>query len=77
MQHIRQELSKFEEILELESFYNWLDTEEKLGKSFKQVVENLSKSADDDIYNRMDGIMMEITENVYIYSVDSVQFCLL
>ena len=64
MQHIRQELSQFEEKLELQSFYDWLEAEEKLGEPFKEVVKNLSKSADEDIYNKMDHIMLEITEKV-------------
>ena len=48
----------------MQSFYDWLEAEEKLGKPFKEVVKNLSKSADEDIYNKMDHIMLEITEKV-------------
>ena len=66
MQHIRQELSQFEEKLELQSFYDWLEAEEKLGTPFKEVVKSFSKSSDEDIYNRMDHIMLEIAEKVHI-----------
>ena len=64
MQHIRQELSQFEEKLELQSFYDWLEAEEKLGTPFKEVVKNISNSADEDIENKMDHIMLEIAEKV-------------
>ena len=66
MQHIRQELSQFEEKLELQSFYDWLEAEEKLGTSFKEVVKNFSQSVDEDVYNKMDHIMLEIAEKVHI-----------
>ena len=69
MQHIRQELSKFEEQLELQSFCDWLEKEEKLGKSFKDVVKNVLASADDDIFNKMNQVMLEITEKVESISV--------
>ena len=64
MQHIRQELSQFEGKLELQTFYDWLDAEEQLGASFKLVVKNYSDSADEDIYNKMDHITLEIAEKV-------------
>ena len=71
MQHIRQELTQIEEKLELQTFYNWLETEGKLGTPFKEVVKNFSKSADEDIYNKMDRIMLEIAEKVHITIVFS------
>ena len=64
MQHIRQEMSQFEEKLELQTFYDWLEAEQKLGTPFKEVVKNFSKSADEDIDNKMDHIMLEIAEKV-------------
>ena len=64
MQQIRLEISQIEEKLELQSFYDWLETEEKLGTAFKGVVNNLLQSADEDIYNKMDHIMLNITEKV-------------
>ena len=64
MQHIRQELSKFEEKLDLQSFYDWLEKEEKLGNRLQELVRKLLGSADDDIYNKMNKIMLEITEKV-------------
>ena len=67
MQHIRQELSQFEEKLELQNFYDWLEAEEKLGTAFKEVVKNFSKSADEDIDNKIDHIMLEIAEKVGTY----------
>ena len=67
MQHIRQELSQIEEKLELQSFYDWLEAEEKLGAPFKEVVKNYSKSANEDIYNKMEHTMLEIAEKVQDY----------
>ena len=64
MQHIRQELSQFEERLELQSFCKWLDAEEKLGASFKDIVRNLLENADDDIFHKMNQVMLEITDKV-------------
>lgn len=64
MQHIRQELSQFEEKLELQSFCDWLEAEEKLGGSFRELVKNVLESADEDIFNRMNGVMLEITDKV-------------
>ena len=64
MQHIRQELTQFEEKLDLETFYDWLEKEEKLGERFKELVERIFTSADDDIYNKMNKIMLDITEKV-------------
>ena len=64
MQHIRQELSKFEETLELQTFYSWLQKEEKIGNDCKALVRNLLESADEDIYNKMNKIMLEITAKV-------------
>ena len=64
MHHIRQELSQFEEKLELHSFYDWLEAEEKLGTPFKEVVKNISNSADEDVDNKIDHIMLEIAEKV-------------
>lgn len=66
MQHVRGELSHLEERLELESFYEWLDSEDEstLGNQCRAMVKKLLGSADDDIYNRMTKIMMEITEKV-------------
>ena len=69
MQHIRQELSKLEETLELRSFYAWLEKEEKVGKRCKQLVRNLLESADEDIYNRMDKVILEITKQVASYTL--------
>ena len=69
MQHIRQEMSKFEEKLELQSFYDWLEEEEKVGNRCKELVQKLLGSADEDIYNKMSKIMTEITEKVYMYSI--------
>ena len=66
MQHIRKEMSQFEDKLELQSFYDWLEAEEKLGTPFRDVVKNFSKSADEDINNKMDQIMLEIAEKVLI-----------
>lgn len=66
MQHVRQELSKTEETLELQTFYDWLQREEKLGDACKELVKNLLESADDDIYNKMNKIMLQITEKVFI-----------
>lgn len=76
MQQIRQEISQIEEKLELQSFYDWLENEEKLGSAFKGVVNNLLQSADEDIYNKIDHIMLEITEKVssrssFSHSTDS------
>ena len=64
MQHIRQELSQFEEKLELQSFCDWLEAEEKLGGPFRELVKNVLESADEDIFNRMNGVMLEITDKV-------------
>lgn len=64
MQHIRQELSQFEEKLELRSFCDWLEAEEKLGGPFRELVKNILESADEDIFNRMNGVMLEITDKV-------------
>ena len=64
MQHVRQELTHFEEKLDLQSFYDWLEKEEKLGNRFKEIVQRLLRNADDDIYNKMNKIMLEITEKV-------------
>ena len=64
MQHIRQELSKFEETLQLQSFYDWLDREEKAGQRCKELVGSLLESADEDIFNKMNKIMLQITEKV-------------
>ena len=64
MQHIRQELSKFEETLQLQSFYDWLEQEEKAGQRCRELVRNLLESADEDIYNKMNKIMMQITTKV-------------
>lgn len=64
MQHIRQELSKVEETMQLQSFYSWLDREEQVGSRCKELVRNLLESADEDIYNKMNKIMLEITEKV-------------
>ena len=64
MQHIRQELSQFEEKLELQTFCDWLQAEEKLGDPFKELVKNVLESADEDIFNKMNGIMLEITDKV-------------
>ena len=69
MQHIRQELSKTEETLELQTFYDWLQREEKLGDACKELVKNLLESADDDIYNKMNKIMLQITEKVFIINL--------
>ena len=69
MQHVRQELSKTEETLELQAFYNWLQREEKLGDGCKGLVKNLLESADDDIYNKMNKIMLQIAEKVYIQCI--------
>ena len=69
MQHIRQELSQFEEKLELQSFCDWLEEEEKLGKPFKEIVKNLQASADEDIFNKMNQVMLEITEKVLLIKI--------
>lgn len=66
MQHIRQELSQFEEKLELQSFCDWLEAEEKLGGPFKELVKNVLESADEDIFNKMNQIMLEITGKVQL-----------
>ena len=64
MQHIRQEISQFEEKLDLQSFYDWLEEKEKMGNRCKELVRKLLGSTDDDIYNKMNKIMLEITEKV-------------
>ena len=64
MQHIRQELSQFEDKLDLQNFYDWLEREEQLGNRFKELVQRVLSSADDDVYNKMNKIMLEITEKV-------------
>ena len=69
MQHIRQEISQMEVNLELQSFYDWLEKEEKLGTSFKAVVKSLLESTDEDIFNQMDQIMLDITEKVNVRSI--------
>ena len=66
MQHIRLELSQFEEKLELQSFRAWLEAEEKLGGPFKELVKNVLESADEDILNKMNQIMLEITGKVQL-----------
>ena len=68
MQHVREELSHLEERLELESFYEWLDSQDEstLGSQCRAMVKKLLGSADEDIYNRMSKIMTEITEKVRI-----------
>ena len=73
MQHIRQELSQFEEKLELQSFCNWLEAEEKLGGSFKEMIKNVLASADEDVLKKMNQIMLEITDKVtlHAYSIQS------
>ena len=65
MQHIRQELSQFEKKLQLQSFCDWLEAEEKLGRSFTEMVESILASADEDISELMDGIIIEIANKVY------------
>ena len=67
MQHIRQEISQFEEKLGLQSFYDWLEEKEKVGNRCKELVRKLLGSADDDIFNKMNKIMLEITEKVHHY----------
>ena len=66
MQHVREELCHFEERLEFESFYKWLDSEDEstLGTQCRAMVKKQLGSADDDIYNRMSKIMSEITDKV-------------
>ena len=66
MQHIRQEITQFEEKLELQSFYDWLEAEEKLGNRCKELVRKLLGNTDHDIYNKMNKIMLEITEKVQL-----------
>lgn len=69
MQHVRKELFHLEEMLGLQSFYDWLETgEPTLGNQCKEMVEKLLGSADDDIYNRMSKIMSEITDKVSMQS---------
>ena len=65
MQHIRQELSQFGEKLELQSFCDWLEVEEKLGGPFKEVVKKVLASADEDMFEMMNGIVIEIVDKVY------------
>lgn len=66
MQHIRQEISQFEEKLELQQFYDWLEEQEKMGNRCKELVRKLLRNTDDDIYNKMNKIMLEITEKVCV-----------
>ena len=65
MEHIRQELSQFEEKLELQSFCDWLEAEEKLGRAFKEMVKNVLASADEDIFKTMNGVIIEIANKVH------------
>ena len=65
MEHIRQELSRFEEKLELQSFCDWLEAEEKLGRAFKEMMKSVLASADKDIFKMMNGIIIEIANKVH------------
>ena len=72
MQHVRQEISQFEEKLDLQSFYDWLEEKEKVGNRCKELVRKLLGNTDEDIYNQMNKIMLEITEKVYNPVVDTI-----
>ena len=65
MEHIRQELSQFEEKLELQSFCDWLEVEDKLGRAFKEMVKSVLASANEDIFKMMNGIIVEIANKVH------------
>ena len=67
MQHVRRELSSFEEQLKFAQFYEWLSSgnEPSLDSRCREMVSKLLGSADDDIFNRMSKIVSEITNKVY------------
>lgn len=51
--------------LQLQSHYNWLEEEEKLGDKAKDVVERVLANADQDFNNRIVQTVEDIAEKVY------------
>ena len=72
MQHVRQEISQFEEKLQLQAFYDWLEEKENVGKRCRELVRKLLGNTDDDIFNKMNKIMLEITAKVLMIKFSSV-----
>ena len=50
--------------LELQTFYDWVEEEEKIGTQAKKLIDSLISSSDEDIANKTSHIVLQISRKV-------------
>ena len=64
MTHVRQALKSIPVKLDLQTFYDWVESEEKLGKKAEDLISSLLSSSDEDIANKTSHIVVQISRKV-------------
>ena len=64
MAHVRQALKSVPVNLDLQTFYDWVESEEKLGKKAEDLINSLLSSSDEDIANKTSHIVVQISKKV-------------
>ena len=64
MTHVRQALKLLPVKLDLQTFYDWVESEEKLGKKAEDLISSLLSSSDEDIANKTSHIVVQISRKV-------------
>ena len=64
MAHVRKALLELPKELDLQSFYDWVEEEEKIGTQAKKLIDSLISSSDEDISNKTSHIVLQISRKV-------------
>jgi len=64
MAHVRKALLELPQKLELQTFYDWVEEEEKIGTLAKKLIDSLISSSDEDIANKTSHIVLQISRKV-------------
>jgi len=64
MAHVRKALLELPQKLELQTFYDWVEEEEKIGTQAKKLINSVISSSDEDIANKTSHIVLQISRKL-------------